>query len=292
MFHYLVFGKMGKIISVTHVHNNEEIKSLAKDRISVRPEDFFMNYIDCKKSDDRTPEAELAYVEKLITPHYNYWGLFGPYGDVISVVKSREGDNYDYYYIALMGNIEYPLPVLTVDFVPFFEDINLKTFFVGIIRKDDPGKGKPAFIGGHRDVVGYKFQTPFEALLHESLDEAAIKILPVTTEDMDNPNLMNKRVVIQLGGRIINTELFSLGEFVTGEDEKIKHLNKKRVNETTAITAVIPYEGVLSEELLKKMFQAGSDADDIFVWDTEKGVPKFGIDHHKEIYKKAFNFFS
>lgn len=232
---------------------------------------------------------------------YQKWGKFGPYGDILSLSEIKISDSKTQYIVNFIARLAFHKPSLTVDLVPFIVDKNRKVFFFGIIRDDDPGKGKPAFIGGHRDVKGYHFETPLEALCHESNEEASLKIVPLSPfGDSDKEinisasgNIFHHGreilVRILLGGNNYFTNLKFLGEYNTFEDEKLSNLGVKRVNQTTAIYCRIDIDQELDEETIAGWLKAGDDAKEIFVCKANcaDNIPDFGISHHKIIYREA-----
>jgi len=279
--------KNGVINSVESVDCKKKAAEYLKQNLRIRPEDICMELI-AGAVDPFVSFEEKKIVAKVVAPFYKKWGLFGPYGDAMMVFCISEHLKIN-YYMTLIGNIQFPLPSMAADIVPFIWDQKLNSFFVGIVRGKEPGKGKPALIGGHRDVKGAYFQTAIEALLHESEDEAALKILPPAgvTAYKERPGLSRQKVVVQIGDEKMKTVLTYVGDFRTCKEELIAHLDETRVHETSVYTFTALCKKVLSEEILADMLKAGDDAAEIFVWDTRKGTPCFGLKHHKKIYEKA-----
>lgn len=226
----------------------------------------------------------LRYLEE----EYRKWGQFGPYGDVISV--TCYSDQFSAYYsINYFGRFEYYKPSLAADLLPFIFDRDGRAFFVGIVRGKEPGKGKPAFIGGHQDIKGFDFETAAGALLHESKDEAAFSIAPIDgwLKDMKKPLADSVYVRVNLAGRSVEANLELLGTYRTGWEEKVESIGRKRVDQTTAYLLPLVIDESLDCATVSSWFKAGDDAREIAVIQADKDIPDFGLSHHMLIYLEA-----
>lgn len=287
MYQFLVKGKNGKIQSVEIVTAAGMVKKMLNQSIKVRPGDTYMKLVaDSISVHESWDECEI--VAKAVAPFYEKWGKFGPNGDIISIFRISEHTKMN-YYVTSIGSIQYPLPSVCADIVPFVFDKEGNTFFIGIVRGKEPGIGKGALIGGHRDVVDSHYQTPVEALVHESRDEASLLFIPLGDDEeyKTNPDIESVKIMVHLGGMSIMTDLERVGVFQTGEEEIIPHLNERRVHETVVYTCLIEYDGVLTIEELLESLEAGDDASGMYVRQLGKSEVEFGLSHHKEIYDAA-----
>ena len=100
--------------------------------------------------------APAAYGEK----HY------GPFGDAISLTILDELKSASPDLVPVVINYIAPKafhkPGLAADLAVIVEDADNKAYFVGIKRKNDPGKGAIAPIGGFLNVLGSHLDTPLE----------------------------------------------------------------------------------------------------------------------------------
>lgn len=236
-------------------------------------------------------QAIREFAERL----YKNWGKFGPYGDVIQVTNfefsSPSGDALVYCSLDFIGRLEYYKPSLAVDLLIFIKDLHNDIFFVSILRDKEPGLGLPAFIGGHRDIRGFDFETPAEALLHEASEEAAFYIKPLNSRDerWKQPYASQLEVQVKLGKmRISGVSLECLGTWATGVEEESQSTGRKRVDETTAYMLCLQKMPMkLDVETVAGWFKAGSDAKGMHVVKLKYGMPKFGLSHHNLIFAEA-----
>jgi hypothetical protein len=282
MQQYVVLGKNGKI-----------------DRFLANPE------VLAKK--DKPPLAEMQLNDLSSWPHivgfvsdinkvfdnieseYLSRGKFGPYGDVIFVFHQD-----DTYFMSLIVQFAFPKPGLAADLIPFVRDKRGQLFFIGIVRKNNPGKGNPASIGGFRNVKGFHFASAAETIISEGEEESGLKVVvcnDVIMNDVKNIiNLREFRAKIIIGDIEKYTRVQLVGTYHTSEDEEISTTGYKRVYETTAYAFVINVDEDLSEETLAAKLKAGDDAQDIFVWNLTRrgGSPKLAFAHHDEILSDAW----
>lgn len=217
---------------------------------------------------------------------YLAWGKFGPNGDVISILKENE-----MYIINLIAPLAFPKPGLTADIVPFVRDKNGQLFFIGIIRKNNPGKGKPALIGGFRNVEGDHFDTAIETIIKESWEEVRMRIIPKgdgVYEAIENDiNLAEFPALVDIASAKLLTTIRLVGAYPTSEEERMP-MGYKRVYETTAYACLINFPKEFDEKTLAAKFKASDDAQGMFVWNiTKKGIPELAFGHHNVILNSA-----
>ncbi len=223
---------------------------------------------------------------------YNFWNKFGPFGDVMSITEVEQQGTYLYLFNYL-GRLSFLKPGIAADLVVFVKDSAGQSFFVGIKRKYDPGKGKAALIGGFRDIKGYHIDTPLQTIIEESHDEAGIII---DTQDDYTP-YSHESIPVRIG--FTNNpdtknfgELAFLGIFPTSKEEEVYPLGLKRVYETAAYLLMIDVSYRLNKETADALFSSGDDAENIFVSDLkDMDTGSFGISHHGDIFSKALSRF-
>jgi 8-oxo-dGTP pyrophosphatase MutT (NUDIX family) len=226
-------------------------------------------------------------IKDLLQVIYKKWGKFGPYGDLIQITVLED----DSIRIDFIGHLAWPKPALAADLVPIIRDSAGNLFFVGITRKKDPGKGKPALIGGHLDIKGYHFETAAEALIHEAWDEAGIRIKVMkqfVSKVKTTPNMLRIPVSVNLIRHPgLGSYLLLIGTFATSAEEKLLDLGTKRVFQTTAYAMVIDIlNRSLTSEEVAQLFVSGDDAASIYVRKvTSHRTPPFAIKHHRTIYQ-------
>ncbi|MCI0565920.1 hypothetical protein L0Y46_01850, partial [bacterium] len=190
-------------------------------------------------------------------------GRFSQYGEIVSIslVSKTEADEmWVVNYIARRSLVK---PTLAADFIPFVQDDDGSIFFVGIIRREDPGAGTVALIGGRQDVIGAHLETPLEAAIREGEEESGIIIRLLDREKLP---IFADSVEVEVsftGFSEIAAHLYLVGTEETGETEIIN--GERRVHQATAYSCLISVPGVQTEESVKALFRAGDDAKDIFV---------------------------
>lgn len=301
MERFIALGKNGKVDEVYNVEGkdvNYIINKTGAPLVELDSNRILVGVGDVCRFTESTDE--LSYLAGVAENVFAIWGKFGHYGDVaqmtrldIAVGNINVGSKYVVDYV---GRLAFPKGVLAVDLVPFFIDKNGHEFFVGItLGKEGPNYDKPALIGGHIDHKEGYFESAAEAIIHEAEEEAGIILCP-QEEIGENPIPRAFEVELDLGGKKIETHLSYVGTFRTSENkpknenaEKDTLLKNKRVDWTIAYQMVTEVDFELSEEVLRRLFKAGSDAKDLLIVPagSEDPIPEFVHSHHRKIYLKA-----
>lgn len=235
-----------------------------------------------------------ALIEK-VTEFYRTFGQYSPYGDVLQITKCLN-DRIYHYSINFVAQRAYIKPGLAADLVLFIHDRNGKIFFVGIVRRNAPGKDKPGLIGGFMDVKGYHLKTEAETLLSESVQEAGIMITPKAHERKrfsEEPLATSLCVDVLLGkGRSKVTKsgvLILVKTTNTSKQERNTSTRLSRVNRTTAYAMEIYFEQSLCIKDVQALFKAGDDAKAMCIVEITSAKRRigFGITHHRKLYNEA-----
>lgn len=284
----IAFGKKGII---TEVRNDADDVSAPIVEI---------NTIDMMKMG--TIHADLNFNRK-ITELYTAWGKFGPYGDVIQLTY-HDAAASPFYTVDFIGNLAWHKPGLAADIVPIIEGNDGTRYIVGIVRNQEPGKGKFAIVGGHRDVNGWHFETGMEAGVREAKEEINLDIQYHTEEDkknaFENPDQNKIKVKIFISGYrwydlrdYYLTSLVKVGTYQTACSEVEKTTGLKRIYETAAYACKILVPEHLTTEKVKAMFKPReeevSDVVVLVIGRDGKIITDvdFGLDHHERIVKNA-----
>jgi len=216
---------------------------------------------------------------------YKQHKKYGPFGDILRFSRFQIS-NTIIYHLDLFGHLAFPKPGLAVDLVLFLRHKN-EVFVVSIIRKEKPGKGRPALIGGFRDITGYHLQTGLEAVIAEAKQEVGITIKPnYGFKKKISTNLYCKSlpVTVEFHRRLRHkpANLFLIGSFTTSDAEKIPSLRSKRVHETLAYGLLLD---IKNQADLSEFFKAGDDAKEVVVKRAEDA--HFFLKRHQEIFDAA-----
>lgn len=297
----IVFGKYGNI-KIDDVYNNPYgvyIRDTPGNLIEIERKlwEHFLHH--SVKDADNEKEIIRDWVEQI----YKAYGKFGAFGDVMQITSLQISKAEIIYSLDFIGHFAYDKPGLAVDILPVVRTKTGKCFFVGIERKDRPGK--LATIGGFKDVEGFHFSTAAETAIKECEEETDGTIsISATFECLNNmrkiPIMKNVTATVKLGSGIraiesLPAKMELLDTYQTGDEENIPELGKKRVYETTAYILLIDIDSA-NEYYLKSLLRAGSDAKEIRIVDiTNIGNVKdleFGMSHHARIFEDAFYFVS
>jgi len=287
MEQFLLYGKKG-VIQRSFVDATGLSDNFRAPLAEVGIEDFFSQstYIGRLSVSSHCKEMEELYSN--LESVYRNWGKFGPFGDCI-LVTVNEG----YVRIILIARLAFPKPGLAADLVPFVRDSTGKLFFIGIVRKNNPGKGKPAIIGGFKniDIYGYHLDTAAETVVKECYEESGMRIIPQSVDLAKNINVDEFVALVNIGSAKPVTKVRLLGTYPTSDEENTAS-GIKRVYETTVYTFVAQFNQVLNERRLAGMLKAGDDASEVFVWDFDgrRDSPKLAFEHHNKILRDALNF--
>lgn len=230
---------------------------------------------------------ERIYFLKQASTWYKKHKKYGAFGDILRFSRI-EIANTVIYHLDLFGHLAYPKPGLAVDLVLFLRAKN-EVFTVGITRKEKPGKGKSALVGGFRNINGYHLQTGLEAIIAEAKQEIGISIKPnYGFKKKVSTDLYCKSipVTVDFHRRLTHkpASLFLIGSFTTSDAEKIPSLHSKRVHETLAYGLLLDINSRYKADL-SSYFKAGDDAKEVLVKRAEDA--HFFLKHHQEIFDAA-----
>jgi 8-oxo-dGTP pyrophosphatase MutT (NUDIX family) len=226
----------------------------------------------------------------------------GRYGDWIKCTKITI-DKKIFLNVDAIGPGAWNKPTLAAD-LGIFVKSREKVFYVGIIRKGDPGKGLPAHAGGileagkELDSAAYtalkeveeevNFKIEYQGDLEKLRVDHEIQVLPVSIDGFGvlDPKLKN------LKGEIHHVAMIPTPEVERNAD------GLKRVYATTAFAFLIDCgDVVVTEKDLQKVFTAGDDAGAMFIGDVTESftavkgkdmdfpqIPNFGLSHHVGLF--------
>lgn len=245
----------------------------------------------------------------------------GKFGDFIQIYKL--GDNH---YQMLVSKKAYHKPALAADLAVVLKGNdsggNDKYMLVTGTRKAEPGKGKPAWLGGFANISKNQDGTDVldsfaYTLLHEGQEEAGLRI-EHSDPDMLQRNYMadNIPVVAYLGPKgkevAYDSEMINLGLIATSDLSFAKGGERyddgqKRVHLTNGFCVMIDLKDErISDKILSGWLTAGDDIDKLqfhditgYVADNNAGnlagELEFGIQHHNDfvepVIKAAHNHF-
>lgn len=224
---------------------------------------------------------------RALRPIYNGYARFGHFGDVITVIRTKTC-----YIVTNIGAKAFPKPGMASDLVPVIIDEAGSQFFVGIIRGQNPGKGKPALIGGFNNKKEFILDPSPKCLIGESREEVGMTIIPKAkymSGTGSSPFPSTFPVEVHMGGNTFRTQIYYLDTFYTGREEENHSLGEKRVditsgyllpirlNTTTNVAELtrhfVPEDMVENNQV--KIFRIGHDT-----------IP-FGISHHHLVFEAA-----
>ncbi|MHA1719118.1 MAG: hypothetical protein ACTSWX_05875 [Promethearchaeota archaeon] len=248
------------------------------------------------KSKDDIIKSVLNYYHNLIIEKKYYPGQ---YGDWIKCTELKINEK-KFLNLDIIGQSSWLKATMAADLGIFVKN-NEKIFFVGIVRKNTPGKGKPALIGGIMNV-GSVLDSPAYTILKETKEEANFTMNYQGNLKKLRVNYTISRISIKIKGfEVINQNLRSLKTYMyyvtTIPTTKQENLGDgtKRVYTATAFTVLIDIEGnSLNKKQLQKVFEAGDDAAKMYYLDVTdfihgkdmKNHPNFGLKHHLGLFKK------
>lgn len=230
-------------------------------------------------------------IKRYIEHYYQDWKLCGYFGDVVQIERIFT-ESKTIFIISYIGRKAFHKPGLAADLVPFIKDKDGRLFFIGIIRKYSPGKGKFALLGGFTGINGYHLETVAESLVHEGREEAGLLIKPLDRNILIKPFAQEVPVQVSLGKKLdklkVDTQMILVGTFPTNQEEQMPYLNLKRVYQTTGYTMMVDIGRSLNVEILKGWLTPGDDADKlVFVELNKDKLPEFGIGHHQTVFDEA-----
>lgn len=255
-----------------------------------------MNWNITDQNSEKTLNLVLSYYKDLVRA-----GLYFPgvYGDWIktSIIKINQEQ---YLNLDIIGQAAWNKPTLAADLGIFIQD-KTQMFFIGVTRKNKPGQGKPAIIGGimnakkELDSGAYTmikeaweethFKMEYIGKLEELRQNYEIQKIPVIIKNFDK---LNKKYTN------IKGEMQYVSCIPTTEQERIAD-GTKRVYLAVAYCILINLPDLeITKDDLKKIFRAGDDAAGLFITEvsesfrsqTKSGIPAFGLNHHPKLFKK------
>ncbi len=245
-------------------------------------------------------------INQLLLTYYNFIidrELFFPgnYGDWIKCsIISLNAYNFQVLNLDLIGNAAWNKPTVASDLGIFIKS-GEKYFFVGIIRKNPPGKGQPAIIGGIMNS-GKIFDSSIYTMIKETKEEVnlSIKYEGDINELRENYNI--RVIPVKIHGfenithslSTIDANILYVSTEATTEQERLLN-GTKRVYSTTGYSVLIDLKDIEIEiDQLDQVFTAGDDASKMvfhdvsrcFLKDDFSNIPRFGLDHHYILFKK------
>lgn len=215
---------------------------------------------------------------------YRRWGKYGSMGDIISVAVSETSKEY-IYSLNFIGRLAFHKPGLAADLLVLIET-KTSNYFVGIKRKNDPGRGKLAFPGGFININGYHLDTPLETIIHEAEEEINLKIKIDREVDLKNYSPVNALATVDYFGQDLKGEIMFLDIYETGDNEKMPSTGLKRVYTTSVFALLLDMTSLgINEAKLNNWLKAGDDASDLMIIDLDDNRRlEFGLKHHQQIY--------
>lgn len=303
MTRYLIVGKNGKvkpddIFDISYV-NAEYFKKNYAPLIEMDSNYFIHNSETTSVFID--PNDEIKFLHDLSERIFKEWGKTGHWKDCLQITKHeiKEFDItqkivvYNIYTVDFVGRFGYDKPGMAADLIPFVCDGRGRLYFIGIYRKFLPGVGKPATIGGFRNINGYHFATGTETVVSEGKEETGLKIKvyePARAWKKDPmADGLNVKVTLGKNNPIeARAFLWFLGMFRTANTEKNRKLKKKRVYETNGYTVLAYVKKHLEKSDLENLLEAGDDAAKLMVCEVGKDpFPDFYSKHHATILREA-----
>jgi hypothetical protein len=248
-------------------------------------------------------------IEQILLNHYNQLissNTFHPgwYGDWIKVTALELLGNR-YLTLDFIAHAAWIKPTLAADLGIFVKNRS-DFFFVGVIRKNPPGQGTPAILGGIMNA-GSVLDSGLYTMLKEVKEEANFSItysgdLVKLREDYSNSPIS----VIVHGFEKLNTKLKDLKatiQYIITLPTSTQEINldgTKRVYLAIAYAILIDVGDLpLSTENLNQIFTAGDDAQEIYVQNVSlcftssdfSLIPPFGLHHHSSLFKAMVNFY-
>lgn len=280
----------------------EKYNNLLQPRLETR---FIPPISLCWNIDNLTPaeilEKIMAYYNDLVNNGTYFPGRFGDWIKCsLLTIDSKNYINFD-----IIAQAAWIKATMAADLGIFIKN-HQRVYFVGIVRGNDPGKGKPAIIGGimNCDKV---LDSGAYTMLKETLEEGNLKIEYEGDLDKLRENYAIAEIPVIVKGfeKIdpklgeIHTKMHYVDIFKTTEQERNAD-NTKRVYLAWTYAIIINIRNNdLNKEKLQQIFTAGDDAAEIFIEDVtlcfklDKGitckVPNFGLDHHPLLFKAMVN---
>ncbi len=287
----LAFGFKGKLGFIGTwpevVARNAELIQTQSDypllaHMSETPNDFPLKCIPAPVED-----PGYAALRIWLSAEYAAYGKYGDFGDLLTVLSV--GGCYALVSIAPKA---YHKPGVATDVVPILIDYHNRAFFIGIVRGQEPGKGKPALIGGFNNIEGFRFESSPACIGHEGREEAGLKFsfdgLPL--RDFTSPFPDSFRVNVEIFRQTRTYEAHRVGIFYTSSEEENPTLGQKRVHCTAGYVLPIRVEGVVMRSTIRRELVPTDKVENnkVFVRPAVE-VVDFGIQHHKLVHHAAIS---
>jgi len=181
------------------------------------------------------------------------------------------------------------------------------------VRKNNPGKGKLAWLGGFCDVSKdkngvYQLDSGMYTLAKEAKEEAGITITGRENDDLENARYDYNRnilpIQLNIADKNYNANIYYLKTIKTSdkplaEGGEVLENNKKRVYQSSGHLCLVDDLSININDLTNS-FQAGDDIVELKFIDITNFVRKddgkrlesildFGIEHHKEFVSPLVN---
>jgi len=242
----------------------------------------------------------------------------GADGDLLSILEI-DGN----YILSSIGHKAFFKPELAADLGLVLKGKNESgedaIYLITGKRKANPGKGKPAWFGGFREVsfkegdLAYQLDSGVYTALKEGFEEGSVKIDCQNISDLrTNYDADNVSANINLDQKYFPAQILYLGTIKTSDDilkiggEKLSD-NHKRVHATSGYLCVADLGNtLLNQDNLNDWFEAGDDIKSLVFTDITLYVQsgkkddlssklEFGIQHHndfiKSVIEKSHQFF-
>ncbi|RLI66571.1 MAG: hypothetical protein DRO88_01530 [Promethearchaeia archaeon] len=269
--------------------------------------DLFGQIWDITNAKEDDIESILLDFYKSLTNSGKYYP--GRYGDWLQcTIISNNGENeLRALKLDFIGQLAWIKPTLAADLGIFIKS-GARHYFVGIVRKNPPGQGAPAIIGGILNT-SEMLDSPIYTMLREVREESNLSITYEGNLESLRENYSIPEIPVKVHGfeRIskdlseISSNIYYITTIPTTEQERNAD-GTKRVYMTTAYALYLDLtQYKMDEKSLKKIFQAGDDAQDMAIFDVTKAIikgkpaeedlPPFGLKHHKDLLRKMIEFY-
>jgi len=194
-------------------------------------------------------------------------------------------------------------PAVAIDHIIVFEAEDKALYATLITRKNDPGKGKPALVGGFVEIEDGILQPGHVTLENESKEEAGVRVTALLgKKDRKRYDIWKFRANFEFFDNskesigVAKGTIVKLGNYCTTAEEDI--VGGKRVYGTSAYVGMVSNESlrkagisVKGEADVRKLVTAGDDASSVIILDISKLASlNFGIGHHKIISQDAQDY--
>ncbi len=214
----------------------------------------------------------------------------GPFGDIWQVSKG----------LATLLHKTYPKAAEAADLGLVIRSKDDHYYFIGIKRKNNPGKGKPAFLGGFCSKPKYSYiESGIYTALKEGEEEIGLEIegeKKAIDELINNYSIKSYPVQLKFGGKSHKTNIEKVKTIKTTDlpinrgGERLPN-GEIRVDKTTlyAILLDTEIESKEFDKTFKETFKAGDDAKSVEYWDITQNIREnkpleFGIKHHERLF--------